>query len=220
MPPKGCYAFCSVSFPVLFPKISTSDNFRKARKTSSFRKSPRSASIVSMTAGAHPSLASLGEDTSEGIELRSTGAKGEGVFATRILLPGETVLVGFILKDVAGNHSHATQVAADRWVQHGGLNSKLNHSCDPNCGVRLNTAGAFDFVARKEIQVDEELTFDYATRNYIIEHFPSICQCGAKDCRGSITGYKDLPQNFKDRYSGFIAPYLVEMDRKTSTISA
>lgn len=168
-----------------------------------------------MATGTHaPSLAgvSLGEDATQGIELRSAGGKDEGVFATRKLLQGETVLVGFILTEVPRNHSHATQVAADRWVQQGGLNSKFNHSCDPNCGTRQNATGAFDFVARNNIQVGEELTFDYATRNYIIQHFPSTCQCGAKECRRSITGYKDLPQKFKDRYSGFIAPYLVEMD--------
>jgi len=147
-----------------------------------------------------------------GYELRVTKNKGEGVYATRSFVPGETVLVGFIVAEVAGNHSHATQVGLHRFVQHGGLNSKLNHSCDPNCGVRLNSAGANDFVARTHIKVGDELTFDYAMRNYTIEHFPKVCMCGAQQCRGSITGYKDLPASFKKRYAGYIVPYLLAMD--------
>ena len=89
--------------------------------------------------------------------------------------------------------SHATQVAADRWARHGGLGPMVNHSCDPNCGVRLNTGQAFDFVARRAIGAGQELTFDYAMRNFTIDHFPSVCLCGAARCRGSVTGWKDLP---------------------------
>lgn len=150
--------------------------------------------------------------TDEGYELRTTEDKGEGVYATREFQPGETVLVGFILSEVSGNHSHATQVGRNRFVQHGGLNSKLNHSCDPNCGVVLNSEGANDFVAMRRIEKGEELVFDYAMRNYVIEHFPKVCMCGAECCRGRITGYKDLPDVVRRKYRGFIAPYLLEME--------
>jgi hypothetical protein len=32
------------------------------------------------------------------------------------------------------------------------------------------------FMAFKDINVDEELTYDYAMSNYIIDHFP-LCKC-------------------------------------------
>jgi SET domain len=57
--------------------------------------------------------------------------------------------------------------------RHGGLGPKVNHSCDPNCGVRLNDGQAFDFVARQPIAAGQELTFDYAMRNFTIDHFPA-----------------------------------------------
>jgi len=32
----------------------------------------------------------------------------------------------------------------------------------------------------KDISVNEEITFDYAMRNYTIDHFPQQCMCGSK----------------------------------------
>ncbi len=143
--------------------------------------------------------------------------RGDGVFATRCFVVGETVMVGVIECRVAANDSHATQVSRTEWVHHGGLGPKVNHSCGPNCGVRLNDAGAFDFVAREPIAAGEEITFDYAMRNYSIEHFPSRCLCGSDRCRGSITGWKDLPDERKAAYRELVAPYLLQIDRETSS---
>jgi len=148
------------------------------------------------------------------IELRSTPGRGEGIFALRAFEPGETVLVGALEEVDVANHSHASQLGEDEFGFHRGLTSKFNHSCDPNCGIRLNKTGAHDFVAMRHIATNEETTFDYAMRNYRIEHFPSACICGSEDCRGAITGWQDLPQSRKDDYAGFVAPYLVEMDSK------
>jgi uncharacterized protein len=149
----------------------------------------------------------------EGVELRRTAdGKGDGVIATRSLAPGETVMVGFLVGGLTGNDSHATQVGPGRWALHGGLGPMVNHSCDPNCGVRLNDGQAFDFVARRPISAGQELTFDYAMRNFTIDHFPAVCLCGAARCRGSATGWKDLPAARKADYGELVAPYLHTMD--------
>lgn len=151
----------------------------------------------------------------EGVALRpAADGKGDGVVATRPFAPGETVMVGFLIGALTGNDSHATQVGPDRWARHGGLGPKVNHSCDPNCGVRLNDGQAFDYVARQPIADGQELTFDYAMRNYTIEHFPPVCLCGATRCRGSITGWKDLPSARKTDYGELVAPYLHTMDNE------
>ena len=150
----------------------------------------------------------------EGVELRLAAAgKGDGVLATRPFVAGETVMVGFLIGPLTGNDSHATQVGPDRWARHGGLGPKVNHSCEPNCGVRLNDGQAFDFVARRPIRAGEELTFDYAMRNFTIDHFPAVCLCGAPRCRGSVTGWKDLPAARKADYGELVAPYLRTMDQ-------
>ena len=109
----------------------------------------------------------------EGVVLRrAADGKGDAVLATRPFATGETVMVGFLVGPLIGNDSHATQVGPDSWARHGGLDPNVNHSCDPNCGVRLNDAQAFDFVARRPIDAGQELTFDYAMRNFTIDHFP------------------------------------------------
>jgi len=164
------------------------------------------------------SRGSLGAHGSEdAVVLRAAGdGKGHGVWALRAFSTGETVMVGFLVEDVTANDAHATQVGPDRWARHGGLGPMVNHSCDPNCGVRLNDGQAFDFVARRPIAVGEEITFDYAMRNYTIDHFPEICGCGADLCRGSVTGWRDLPDARKADYGELVAPYLRMMDESTA----
>lgn len=130
----------------------------------------------------------------------------------------ETVMIGVIKGIVDENDSHATQVSRTKWVRHADLGPKVNHSCNPNCGVRLNDSGACDFVARAEIEKGDEITFDYAMRNYTIEYFPDHCLCGGIDCRGTITGWKDLSEEQKARYKGFIVPYLIELDEETAVL--
>ncbi len=161
------------------------------------------------------------EQPREGAEFRhGADGKGDGVVATRAFEPGETVIVGFLIEEATQNDSHATQVGPDRWARHGGLGPIVNHSCDPNCGVRLNDGDAFDFVARRPIRAGEEITFDYAMRNFTIEHFPAVCLCGAANCRGSVTGWKDLPADRKAAYGDLVAPYLRAMDARSEGVHA
>ena len=75
-------------------------------------------------------------------------------------------------------------------------------------------------MAIRDIIVNEEITFDYAMRNYGVDYFPKQCMCNSERCRGKITGWKDLPDEWKNRYEGFVAPYLLELDAKYSTFNA
>jgi len=156
--------------------------------------------------------------TKEGFELRESAEKGEGIFPTRLFKAGETVMVGRIEKVLEENHSHASQVGENEHVLHAGLISKVNHSCSPNCGISVNETGAHDFVAMRDISLSEEITFDYAMRNYGVDYFPKQCMCGSERCRGKITGWKDLTDERKSEYEGFVAPYLLELDSKHSII--
>lgn len=152
----------------------------------------------------------------ENVALRRTAdGKGDGVVVTRAFAAGETVMVGFLVGELTGNDAHATQVSSGRWARHGGLGTTVNHSCEPNCGVRLNDGQAFDVIARRPIGAGQEVTFDYAMRNYTIDHFPAVCLCGAPRCRGSVTGWKDLPAARKADYGELVAPYLRTMDDET-----
>ena len=151
----------------------------------------------------------------EGAQLRTAvDGRNDGVYATRDYAAGDTVMLGVPGRPAPGNHSHANQVSLTEWVFEDGLGPKVNHSCDPNCGVRVNEqVDGFDFVALRPIAADEEITFDYAVRNYAIEHFPARCLCATAACRGVVTGWKDLPEARKAAYGDLVAPYLREADR-------
>ena len=106
-----------------------------------------------------------------GCKLRKTATKGEGVFATKSFKAGETVLVGMIEKVLEQNDYHATQIGEHIYARFAGLFIKVNHSCSPVCGVKVKKSGHHALVARKDISVAEEITLDYAMRNYTIDFF-------------------------------------------------
>ena len=77
-----------------------------------------------------------------------------------------------------------------------------NHSCDPNLGVR----GEITFVAMRDICTGEELTHDWAMTDdddYSIE-----CNCGAPDCRKTLTGKDWQRPDLQKRYAGYFSAYL------------
>jgi hypothetical protein len=79
----------------------------------------------------------------------------------------------------------------------------LNHSCDPNVGVR----GQITFVAMRDVPAGFELTIDYA----MIDGDPGErmdCSCDASQCRGTITGDDWRLPELQRRYSGFFSRFI------------
>lgn len=148
------------------------------------------------------------------IEQRTTSGRGQGIFALKSFKRGDTLYVGVLDNVAIENHSHASQISKTKFGFHKGLGSKFNHSCEPNCGININASGSHDIVALCDIATAQEATYDYAMRNYRIEHFQEACSCGTESCRKLITGWRDLPQQRKEDYAGFVAPYLIEIDRE------
>lgn len=88
----------------------------------------------------------------------------------------------------------------------------INHSCDPNAFVRTDlTSGVRRAFALKDIQRDEELTWDYALNIWQEWVAPVPCNCGTARCRLIIRGnYFTLPREVQQRY----LPLLDEPFRK------
>ena len=147
-------------------------------------------------------------------EVRGVPGKGKGVFAVRNFQPLETVMIGVIERRLTKNQPGASQISETGYALHAGVIRQVNHSCDPNCGISVNTSGAHNLIARRAIRPGEELCVDYAMRNDVVEYFPEKCLCGAKDCRGEINGWAGLSAEVKAEYRGFVAPFLLELDRK------
>jgi cyanophycin synthetase len=151
----------------------------------------------------------------EPVEVRNSRL-GRGVCATRAILAGETILTTWGRK-LAKRSRHSMQVAADTHILPDGVTVLFNHSCEPNCGVVIRAGEKrLEVRALKPIAAGEELTFDYDTFEYEVEHLKSPCLCGAAKCRGRVAGYKHLPADVKARYGEFIADYLRILDAEVS----
>src|SRR5262245_59718519 len=78
----------------------------------------------------------------------------------------------------------------------------LNHSCDPNLGVR----GEITFVAMRDIRAGEELTHDWAMTDD--DDYSVKCNCDAADCRKTLTGKDWRRPDLQKRYAGYFSAYL------------
>jgi hypothetical protein len=80
----------------------------------------------------------------------------------------------------------------------------LNHSCDPNAGLR-----GLRLVAVRDIAPGEELCFDYST-TMAEDYWELPCSCGSVHCRGSVRDFKHLPSGVQRKYRelGIVAPFI------------
>ena len=65
----------------------------------------------------------------------------------------------------------------------------INHSCDPNCESDEDE-GRVWITAIKNIPAGSEITYDYCLYDGGDE--PQHCNCGAKDCRGSMYSDEEI----------------------------
>lgn len=146
--------------------------------------------------------------------LREVPGKGRGVFATGNFKAGQFVLefVGDI-RDVESfsDLTYALQVGPkDFMTASGGIDDYVNHSCDPNTGIR-SEEGRIILFALRSIKSGEEITFDYATTQEG-GFWTMNCCCESPACRQMIGDFSDLPE---ERQNYFISqqavlPYVLE----------
>ncbi|MEO1330552.1 MAG: SET domain-containing methyltransferase [Pseudomonadota bacterium] len=147
------------------------------------------------------------------VTVRETDDRGKGVFALRAFAPGERVARGRAIAPSPTRTRHSLQMDWSRHVLFDEPGRLINHSCDPNTGVRDNDVGGYDFIALRPIAEGEEISFDYATTEYesiAVEQ----CLCGAKTCRGRSGGYSFLPSDHPAKVAGLIAGYILRGDAR------
>lgn len=76
-----------------------------------------------------------------------------------------------------------------------GIASFINHCCDPNCETD-EIDGRVWIIATRDIEAGEELTYDYNLYDGD-EDDPSLCFCGAKDCRGTMYSEEEIEKRAK-----------------------
>lgn len=143
------------------------------------------------------------------------GKGAHGVFARERIEAGEVLAVfgGDVMRlvDVVDLPSErrrlALQVDDDAFLVSGceGPADWVNHSCEPNAGLR----GQVVLVALAPIEPGEEVCYDYAMSDGSpYDEFG--CRCGAPSCRGRVTGEDWRRPELQIRYAGYFSAYLAE----------
>ena len=147
-------------------------------------------------------------------QMRVTPGKGSGSFAISKILKGE-IVASFggnaidqseLAKYSTDRVSRSLQLNSDTYLLSGNVpepGDMINHSCEPNCGI----SGTSSVQAIRDIEIDEELTFDYAMSDS--SHYDEFnCACGKEKCRKKVTGLdwqnKDLQTKYRNNFSSYI----------------
>jgi hypothetical protein len=142
---------------------------------------------------------------------------GRGIFAARSIAAGERVLVfrGPLLhEDEVTDFSLCLEISRGLFLgPSGGPDDLVNHSCRPNCAVRLEDAGAA-LHALRQIETHEEVTFDYST-TMVRDRTMFECGCGSPECRGSVGTFRTLPPAVRRRYArlAIVPPFVIACGR-------
>ena len=143
--------------------------------------------------------------------IKKSNIQGRGVFSKKAIRKGQRVFT-FSEKKIKIKHPpgcncrvcyRCIQIGKHIWLYpwRNSYGWNLNHSCEPNCGIK----GAH-IVAMRDINKGEEITIDYATST-CDERWSLACHCKSKKCRKVIQSFQYLPNRLKRRYGEFILPY-------------
>jgi uncharacterized protein len=135
---------------------------------------------------------------------------GSGVFAARDIEKGERIYVikGDIKTLIVRNKRDSARwpncIGVDHqvWINPVPPSTHLNHSCNPNAGIK----GRVTLTALKKIKKGEEITFDYSISEddqlWVFD-----CNCGDPNCRGRIYSIQSLPEHIFKKYLPAIPRY-------------
>jgi len=87
----------------------------------------------------------------------------------------------------------------------------LNHSCEPNAGIRKWNNQLF-LVAAERIQKGTQIVIDYSTTLGDDDIWTMRCNCGTKKCRKTIRRFGTLPAALQLEYlsADLVPRYIVE----------
>jgi len=150
-----------------------------------------------------------------GVEVRETSINGRGVFAKTHIGANEVIAEfdGTICdEDYPGwdddFENHLVQFEPGRWRDSNGIARLLNHSCEPNCGIK----DLFRIVAMRDIEPGEELFWDYDMSEDNCKYgWEMQCSCGTASCRKIIRGYRYLPAEIRRKYADYTSAWLLQL---------
>ncbi len=154
---------------------------------------------------------------------------GRAVFAARAFEEGAAILKfsgpaisrAGVPRDCSGAKDRFMQIDHDRYLgPSGGADDFINHSCDPNAGIRFAAYGLL-LITLRPIAEGEELCWDYSTtmhrNNWVMR-----CACRSPNCRGLIGEFESLPETRRAYYlaKNVVAPFIRELPEEAASSPA
>lgn len=144
---------------------------------------------------------------------------GTAVFSAR------SFTAGSVVTQFSGPIVHKSEMPEDyegendRYVQFdreyflgpsGNYDDLINHSCDPNAGLKFDGTNIL-LVALRDINVGEEITWDYSTTMFE-NGWKMRCDCRAEGCRKIVGDFMLLDAEIQQKYMklNVIPPYIKE----------
>ncbi len=103
---------------------------------------------------------------------------------------------------VSDSYTNWLGVGRNKWIEVGYPLQYVNHSCNPNCGIK----GKVTIVALKNIKKDEEITIDYSITE-CDDLWEMKCKCGEKICRKIIKSVQFMPEDQFEKYLPYVPTY-------------
>ncbi len=154
-----------------------------------------------------PKVALDSPGSGAGVEVHE-GRLGKAAVAARAFRKGDPITHGFgpITKQ---RSMHTIQIDRNLHMIPPSPMRFLNHSCEPNCGILIQTGVKnLEVHALRDLEPGEELTLDYETFEEEFEALTGPCLCNSPGCRGRLRGNKSLPPELREYYGIYIAEHL------------
>jgi SET domain-containing protein len=146
-------------------------------------------------------------DSSKPSLVIKTTIKGKSVFAKRSFKKGEYIIdfrgkhytKAEYMKRLNPKNNHFLQVGSNVFLGPTRTpDNYINHSCNPNSGIRIEDGRVMLFSIRP-IGRGEEVTFDYST-TMAEDYWEMDCACGHRSCRKRVRDFRHLPETVKKKY--------------------
>ncbi len=151
------------------------------------------------------------------LEVRNSKISGKGIFASKFIKKDEILMIWgghiFTIQEIKEGKAKANSISGYKEGLFLGqpidaedtIDQFLNHSCDPNVWMR----DELRVVARRNININEEITADYAF--WELESswkLKDLCNCGSIFCRKFITGNDWKIFDLQIKYANHFLPCL------------
>lgn len=148
----------------------------------------------------------------------SNGKLGNGLYTKHIIEPNNIILSleGNLVvskENVSILSEDLLQISKDTYLDMSNRNEFfINHSCNPNVGIKTLGLKAV-LVSIRKINSNEELLMDYSsTSNEDLNQWKMNCRCESWNCRKIVSGFQHLSKIEQDYLinKNIVPDYIVE----------